>query len=75
MTAESIERDFRDKVSAQIRLATEGVNRLGAALFGRRPREAQEGLRAHGKGYLTRRRRDEEGDGGGSLTGGAIPSA
>ena len=28
MTVESIERDFRDKVSAQIRLATEGVDRF-----------------------------------------------
>ena len=27
MTVESIERDFRDKVSAQIRLAAEGVDR------------------------------------------------
>ena len=28
MTVESIEQDFRDKVSAQIRLAAEGVDRF-----------------------------------------------
>ena len=36
---------------------------------------SRRGCEQQGKSYLTRRRRAEEGDGGGSLTGGAIPSA
>ena len=51
------------------------AKQMGAALFHRRSREVQEGCERHGESYLTRRRRGEEGDGGGSLTGGAIPSA
>ena len=39
------------------------------------PEGSRRGCERHGKSYLTRRRRGEEGDGGGSLTGGAIPSA
>ena len=39
------------------------------------PETSRRGCERHGKSYLTRRRRGEEGDGGGSLTGGAIPSA
>ena len=39
------------------------------------PERSRRGCERHGKSYLTRRRRGEEGDGGGSLTGGAIPSA
>ena len=39
------------------------------------PEGSRRGCERHGKSYLTRRRRAEEGDGGGSLTGGAIPSA
>ena len=55
---------------------TEGVHRQGVRLFcvgG--PEGSRRGCERHGKSYLTRRRRGEEGDGGGSLTGGAIPSA
>ena len=39
------------------------------------PEGSRRGCERHGKSYLTRRRRGEAGDGGGSLTGGAIPSA
>ena len=39
------------------------------------PETSRRGCERHGKSYLTRRTRGEEGDGGGSLTGGAIPSA
>ena len=39
------------------------------------PEGSRRGCERHGEYYLTRRRRGEEGDGGGSLTGGAIPSA
>ena len=39
------------------------------------PETSRRGCEQQGKSYLTRRRRGEEGDGGGSLTGGAIPSA
>ena len=39
------------------------------------PEGSRRGCERHGKSYLTRRRRGKEGDGGGSLTGGAIPSA
>ena len=39
------------------------------------PEGARRGCERHGESYLTRRRRGEAGDGGGSLTGGAIPSA
>ena len=39
------------------------------------PERSRRGCERHGKSYLTRRRRGEEGDGGGSLIGGAIPSA
>ena len=39
------------------------------------PEGSRRGCERHGKSCLTRRRRGEEGDGGGSLTGGAIPSA
>ncbi len=56
-------------------LESQIANELGAALLRRRSRGVQEGCERHGKSYLTRRRRGEEGDGGGSLTGGAIPSA
>ena len=52
------------------------VSEVGVRLFcvgG--PEGSRRGCERHGKSYLTRRRRGEEGDGGGSLTGGAIPSA
>ena len=39
------------------------------------PEGSRRGCERHGKSYLTLRRRGEAGDGGGSLTGGAIPSA
>ena len=39
------------------------------------PERSRRSCERHGESYLTRRRRGEEGDGGGSLTGGAIPSA
>ena len=39
------------------------------------PERSRRGCERHGKSYLTRRRRGEEGDGCSSLTGGAIPSA
>ena len=49
--------------------------RRGAALFVGGPERSRRGCERHGESYLTRRRRGEEGDGGGLLTGGAIPSA
>ena len=56
------------------RLSTTGgtPSPAGAALFVGGPGGFCE---RHGKSYLTRRRRGEEGGGRGSLTGGAIPSA
>ena len=39
------------------------------------PEKSRRGCERRGKSYLTQRRRGEEGDGGGSLTGGAIQSA
>ena len=58
------------------KLAAGILNVVGVRLFcvgG--PEGSRRGCERHGKSYLTRRRRGEEGDGGGSLTGGAIPSA
>ena len=64
------------------RSAEESTPSLGMAVLTRvrlffvgGPETSRRGCEQQGKSYLTRRRRGEEGDGGGSLTGGAIPSA
>ena len=49
--------------------------RTGALFFVGGPERSRKGCEPHGESCLTRRGRGEEGDGGGSPTGGAIPSA